>query len=119
MHLLLLPALNAKVSLSLSLSVPGFDEYFLGLRPPLLLSDCKEDETSSNRRRLRRPSVNCRNPWFRQFWSHHFHCHFRDQSESEMPAKTGGGSGDRLNICTGRERLTKYEQEGLVPFVGE
>jgi len=22
-------------------------------------------------------------------------------------------------LCTGRERLTKYEQEGLVPFVGE
>ena len=24
-----------------------------------------------------------------------------------------------LQLCTGRERLTKYEQEGLVPFVGK
>ena len=24
-----------------------------------------------------------------------------------------------LDLCTGQERLTKYEQEGLVPFVGK
>ena len=49
----------------------GFDKYFLGLRPPLLLSDCSDART--------RGRVNCRNPWFRQFWSHHFKCRFNDQ----------------------------------------
>ncbi len=52
-------------------SFPGFDKYFLGLRPPLLLSDCSDART--------RGRVNCRNPWFRQFWSHHFKCRFNDQ----------------------------------------
>ena len=34
----------------------------------------------------------------------------------EMPPELAG---QKLKLCTGRERLTKYEQEGLVPFVGE
>ncbi len=50
---------------------PGFDRYFLGLRPPRLLSDCADPGA--------RDRLNCRNPWFRQFWSHHFHCRFQDQ----------------------------------------
>ncbi len=28
-------------------------------------------------------------------------------------------TGQTLPLCTGREKLTKYGQEGLVPFVGE
>ena len=37
-----------------------------------------------------------------------------------MPS--GGSSGHQhqpVKLCTGRETLTKYEQEGLVPFVGK
>lgn len=88
--------------------VAGFDEYFLGLRPALDLGDCRDPYASKG--------INCRNPWFRQFWSHHFHCQFEDQKESEMPPQLAGQT---LRKCTGEERLTRYEQEGLVPFVGE
>ena len=49
--------------------------------------------------------------------SHHFNCRFEDQRESEMPPDREGR--EQLGLCTGRERLTKYEQEGLVPFVGK
>ena len=48
--------------------------------------------------------------------SHHFNCRFEDQRESEMPPEH---KSKELDLCTGRERLTKYEQEGLVPFVGK
>ena len=48
--------------------------------------------------------------------SHHFNCRFEDQRESEMPPEH---KSKELELCTGRERLTKYEQEGLVPFVGK
>ena len=37
------------------------------------------------------------------------------QKPSEMPTTPMDG----WKLCTGRERLTKYGQEGLVPFVGE
>ena len=88
-----------------SLFVPGFDSYFLNLRPPLLLSDCQDPRRSR--------FINCRNPWFRQFWTHHFSCRFMDQKPEELP------QGKELEVCTGREALAKYEQEGLVPFVGK
>ena len=87
----------------------GFDDYVRKLRPPLKLSDCPT--TSRNYGRL-----NCRNPWFRQFWSHHFRCKFADQKHNEVPPELRGQD---LALCTGKERLSKYEQEGLVPFVGE
>lgn len=48
--------------------------------------------------------VNCRNGWFREFWSQHNKCYFNNSS----PRK-----------CTGQEAITDYEQEGLVPFVGK
>jgi hypothetical protein len=52
---------------------------------------------------------NCRNPWFRQFWEQHFKCRFN--SSAAGPST--------LPECKGGDKLTYYEQEGLVPFVGE
>ncbi|XP_054163872.1 metabotropic glutamate receptor 8-like [Oppia nitens] len=67
----------------------GFDEYFKRLRP----------------------STNTRNPWFMPFWEQHFNCTFALHSRhNEFETK-------RLKRCTGDEKLSKYEQEGLVPFV--
>lgn len=48
--------------------------------------------------------INCRNVWFREFWSQHNKCSF---------------SNDTDKPCTGDESIMDYEQEGLVPFVGE
>lgn len=107
----------------------GFDDYFLSLRPPLLLSDCSNQEVAARKEsavataaavgkdKEEEVRLNCRNPWFRQFWSHHFSCRFEDQKESEVPPEHHGR--ELLPLCTGKERLVKYEQEGLVPFVGE
>jgi len=50
--------------------------------------------------------VNCRNIWFREFWSQHHKCTFNVNASSDMAR------------CTGEENLVDYEQEGLVPFVG-
>ena len=47
--------------------------------------------------------VNCRNPWFREFWAKHHRCGF------------GGGE----PRCSGREDVTRHQQEGLVPFVSK
>lgn len=51
--------------------------------------------------------VNCRNIWFREFWSQHHKCTFNQNASIEMTR------------CTGTEELKDYEQEGLVPFVGK
>lgn len=48
--------------------------------------------------------INCRNVWFREFWSQHNKCGFDGEAERQ---------------CTGDEAIQDYEQEGLVPFVGE
>lgn len=48
--------------------------------------------------------INCRNGWFREFWSQHNKCEFNNNSTRK---------------CTGMEKITDYEQEGLVPFVGK
>lgn len=50
--------------------------------------------------------VNCRNIWFREFWSQHHKCTFSANASSDVTR------------CTGEEILVDYEQEGLVPFVG-
>lgn len=50
--------------------------------------------------------VNCRNIWFREFWSQHHKCSFNANLSAGMTR------------CTGTEELIDYEQEGLVPFVG-
>lgn len=47
---------------------------------------------------------NCRNIWFREFWAQHHKCSFNDTAKVR---------------CTGKEKSTSYEQEGLVPFVGK
>ncbi|CAB4063751.1 GRM8 [Lepeophtheirus salmonis] len=94
-------------------SLKGFDEYFLSLRPPLTEDECKTSSESSLTSWFSSPKetetnrlTNCRNPWFREFWSHHFRCSFPDQPRSP----------DR-SVCTGNEKLSNHEQEGLVPFV--
>lgn len=51
--------------------------------------------------------VNCRNLWFREFWSQHHKCSFNANSSAATTR------------CTGTEKLIDYEQEGLVPFVGK
>lgn len=50
--------------------------------------------------------MNCRNIWFREFWSQHHKCSFNANLSAGMTR------------CTGTEELIDYEQEGLVPFVG-
>ncbi len=57
---------------------------------------------------------NCRNPWFRQFWEQHFKCRFNNSSGTGGTASNG-----TLPECRGGDKLTYYEQEGLVPFVGK
>lgn len=59
---------------------------------------------------------NCRNPWFRQFWEQHFKCRFNSSSSSGPSSLSSNTS---LPECRGGDKLTYYEQEGLVPFVGE
>ena len=76
----------------------GFDLYFKSLRPWLRPEDCK------NKRR--KSKANCRNVWFNEFWSQAFNCTF--------DARNVG-----VKRCTGKEKLNKYRQEGLVPFVGK
>ena len=51
--------------------------------------------------------VNCRNPWFREFWRKHHRCEF-----GERLASTG-------LACNRLENITRYQQEGLVPFVSK
>lgn len=48
--------------------------------------------------------MNCRNIWFNEYWSQHHRCSLNRNDE---------------NACTGNETMGPYEQEGLVPFVGE
>lgn len=82
----------------------GFDRYYKSLRPRLKPEHCTQ--TGVNQRHPTDPSlwINCRNIWFNEFWSQHHKCSF--EPAAKIP-------------CTGDEKLTNYEQEGLVPFVGE
>ncbi|XP_013775002.1 metabotropic glutamate receptor 7-like [Limulus polyphemus] len=50
------------------------------------------------------PETNLRNPWFKPFWEQIFDCNFETLEVNTTK-------------CTGNETFTKYEQEGLVPFV--
>lgn len=74
-------------------SILGFDNYFQKLRPSNG-EECSKSEWNDKK-------VNCRNPWFREFWAKHHRCQF-------------GASTDQ---CTGSEEITRHQQEGLVPFV--
>lgn len=82
-----------------------FDDYYMSLRPRVEGEGCN----ASMEANIPHPSkpelvINCRNGWFREFWSQHNKCNF-DNSKNRK--------------CTGEETISDYEQEGLVPFVGE
>ena len=61
-------------------------------------------EDCENKQRI--SETNCRNVWFNEFWSQAFNCTFDEENVG-------------VKMCTGEEKLTKYRQEGLVPFVGK
>lgn len=82
----------------------GFDEYYKSLRPPLKREVCTTRQSNVEHKGDKKLQINCRNIWFNEFWSQHHKCSFEPD--------------DRLPRCTGNETLVNYEQEGLVPFVG-
>ena len=67
--------------------------------------------------------VNCRNPWFRQFWEQHFKCEFASSSASSSSRNNTSDNNNNgtsyVKKCMPNDTLTGYEQEGLVPFVGK
>ncbi|XP_064084977.1 metabotropic glutamate receptor 8-like isoform X2 [Macrobrachium nipponense] len=91
-------ALGAITILPQKKTLKGFDEYFLSLRPKKRGTICGSPNDIDGGVR------NCRNVWFKEFWTQHFNCTFRDPLP---PGRRG---------CTGTETIT-HEQEGLVPFV--
>ncbi|XP_071547188.1 metabotropic glutamate receptor 8-like isoform X2 [Panulirus ornatus] len=91
-------ALGAITILPQRSSLQGFDTYLRALRPRERGKPCAVDGPGEGQER------NCRNVWFKEFWTQHFNCTFRD------PLPPG------RRACTGGETIT-HEQEGLVPFV--
>ncbi|XP_017772969.1 PREDICTED: metabotropic glutamate receptor 7 isoform X2 [Nicrophorus vespilloides] len=90
-------------------AIKGFDRYYSSLRPKM--DKEKEMCNSSNGRNIPLPSgktINCRNVWFKEFWSQHNKCSFEDENN---------GNEDDVKPCTGVEMMEDYDQEGLVPFV--
>lgn len=83
----------------------GFDEYYKSLRPRLTPEDCTQMFVNRPHPTDPKLQINCRNIWFNEFWSQHHKCSF-DAADERHPR------------CTGNETLQNYEQEGLVPFVG-
>lgn len=88
----------------LNLLVSEFDHYYLSLRPVLDIEHCDTMWNINMPHNHPGLIINCRNGWFREFWSQHNKCNFSDNSSRK---------------CTGKENITDYEQEGLVPFVGK
>ncbi|XP_046428261.1 metabotropic glutamate receptor 7-like [Neodiprion fabricii] len=87
-------------------SLEGFDRYYRSLRPRIGEDDCsKQSERNLPHPVLPGRVINCRNVWYREFWSQHHKCSFG-------PTIPPGSK-----RCTGDEELIDYEQEGLVPFV--
>ncbi|GJQ86872.1 putative receptor family ligand binding region [Trypoxylus dichotomus] len=72
--------------------VQGFEEYFLGLN------------VENNRR----------NPWFVEFWEHHFQCRYPNSSKTPYNQKY-------TKSCTGKEKLTKQNTvfEDQLQFVSD
>ncbi|XP_046405665.1 metabotropic glutamate receptor 6 [Ischnura elegans] len=87
-------------------ALAGFDTYYKSLRPRMDGDGC--DSNPGKNIRTKHGEVNCRNVWFREFWSQHHKCTF-DVNVTAM--------GPHMKPCTGKEELYEYEQEGLVPFV--
>ncbi|XP_022917618.2 metabotropic glutamate receptor 2-like isoform X1 [Onthophagus taurus] len=73
-------------------SVGGFEEYFLNLN------------VENNRR----------NPWFVEFWEHHFQCRYPNSSRTPYNQK-------HTKTCTGKEKLTKQNTvfEDQLQFVSD
>ncbi|EFX87236.1 glutamate receptor, metabotropic [Daphnia pulex] len=97
-------------------SLAGFDAYFKALRPKTakVANASGNGENQYYRNAVKGSRIyNCRNPWFRQFWEQHFKCRFN----SSASASGTGQSSSTLPECKGGDKLTYYEQEGLVPFV--
>ncbi|XP_071054565.1 metabotropic glutamate receptor 4-like isoform X2 [Onthophagus taurus] len=86
-------------------AIKEFDTYYSSLRPKMDTDSCNISAGSNIPHATPGLLVNCRNSWFREFWSQHNKCTFE---KSKSPTKS---------LCTGREDLADYEQEGLVPFV--
>nr|XP_045603573.1 metabotropic glutamate receptor 8-like [Procambarus clarkii] len=91
-------ALGAITILPQRSSLQGFDRYLRALRPRERGKPCSLTGPGDDQER------NCRNVWFKEFWTQHFNCTFRN------PLPPG------RRACTGKETIT-HEQEGLVPFV--
>ncbi|KAL3289431.1 hypothetical protein HHI36_022856 [Cryptolaemus montrouzieri] len=86
-------------------AIKEFDEYYLSLRPRFEADPCNSSsEINISHKKNSSLVVNCRNAWFREFWSQHNNCSFNN-------------SGSRR--CKGNETIGEYEQEGLVPFVDD
>ncbi|XP_074594692.1 metabotropic glutamate receptor 8-like isoform X2 [Brevipalpus obovatus] len=60
-----------------------------------------------------KPYSNTRNPWFKRFWEQNFNCTLKRLDKS----LEANGAQIKSKECSGQEKMTKYEQEGLVPFV--
>ncbi|CAL4082358.1 unnamed protein product, partial [Meganyctiphanes norvegica] len=76
----------------------GFDNYLRSLRPKVRGTPCMAGIEQGLER-------NCRNVWFKEFWTNHFNCTFREK----LPP-------GRMR-CEIEDWSIKHEQEGLVPFV--
>ena len=86
----------------------GFDNYFKSLRPGSgKVCGSKENVNVVKGSRV----INCRNPWFREFWTSHFKCRFSNANNT--------GQNSSVPDCKLNDRIVDYEQEGLVPFVGK
>jgi len=78
----------------------GFNNYFLSLKPKL------SDQSCQSRSNVNNASINCRNLWFNEFWEQRHKCKFKNDLLVNV------------SRCTGSEDPSVgYEQEGLVPFV--
>ncbi|CAH1377671.1 unnamed protein product [Tenebrio molitor] len=83
-------------------AIQEFDDYYMALRPRMEEDSCNASmETNLPHSTKADLITNCRNGWFREFWSQHNKCSFDNTSRK----------------CTGDEAISDYEQEGLVPFV--
>ncbi|XP_065165928.1 metabotropic glutamate receptor 7 isoform X2 [Atheta coriaria] len=92
-------------------AIKEFDEYYMSLIPKMDRDSCNYiNSTLHKKKNGVGKRINCRNVWFREFWSQHNKCSFD-------PASNGDGSDGNQRKCIGTETISDYEQEGLVPFV--
>lgn len=89
--------------------ISDFNEYFVNLRPKMGNECGGQIQYNVPHPSMAGKIVNCRNIWFREFWAQHHRCTFDTAQHVTLP---------NVTRCTGVEELVDYEQEGLVPFVG-